>query len=206
MKKFGLILVAGFFALVASSPVFSQSEDPSDMFLKAYMTAQQGEKLEHEGQFGPALAKYRFAGSLLEDLKKRHGDWQPAIVEYRSRKVSENILRVQDKAATQSDLTAGPTPIPGAAPVLPEQSSVEPSLEVIAPRQEQPGLRSTPAIAQSRVLSPAPTPAATVNDAAIRDATKKLQGRVDELKSELDKSRERFSTLQKEKETLNSRL
>ena len=68
--------------------------------------------MEHDGQFKAALAKYRFAGSLLEDLKKRHGDWQPAIVDYRSRKVSENILRVQDKAATQSDLTAGPTPIP----------------------------------------------------------------------------------------------
>ena len=65
------------------------------------MTAQQGEKLEHENQFKPALAKFRFAGSLLEELHKTHGDWQPAIVEYRSRKIGESILRVQSKIGTQ---------------------------------------------------------------------------------------------------------
>src|SRR5260370_20314150 len=102
------------------------------------MTAQQGEKLEHDNQFKAALAKYRFAGSLLEELRKRHGDWQPAIVEYRSRKVAENILRVQDKAATQSDLTTGPTPLPGAAPILPEQPGTpQPTIEVITPRSQQ---------------------------------------------------------------------
>src|SRR6202023_1011445 len=109
MKKFGLLLIAGFF--FCTSPwLNAQSDDPSETFLKAYMTAQQGEKLEHDNQFKAALAKYRFAGSLLEELRKRHSDWQPAIVEYRSRKVAENILRVQDKAATQSNLTPGPTP------------------------------------------------------------------------------------------------
>src|SRR5438132_9898964 len=128
MKRIGSILLAGFFFLLASGQLQAQSDDPSEIFLKAYMTSQQGEKLEHDNQFKAALAKYRFAGSLLEELRKRHGDWQPAIVEYRSRKVAENILRVQDKAATQSDLTTGPTPIPGAAAVLPEQPNAEPSV------------------------------------------------------------------------------
>ena len=79
----------------------AQEVDPSEVFLKAYMTAQQGEKLERENQFKPALAKFRFAGSMLEELKKNHGDWQPAIVEYRGRKIGEAILRVQSKIATQ---------------------------------------------------------------------------------------------------------
>src|SRR5438045_7590858 len=137
MEKFGRVLCIGILFFSPLCPLRAQSDDPSEIFLKAYMTSQQGEKMEHDGQFKAALAKYRFAGSLLEDLKKRHGDWQPAIVDYRSRKVSENILRVQDKAATQSDLTTGPTPLPGAAPSLPEQSGPEPSVEVIAPRPEQ---------------------------------------------------------------------
>ncbi len=34
------------------------------------MTSQQGEKLEHDNQFKAALAKYRFAGSLIEELHK----------------------------------------------------------------------------------------------------------------------------------------
>ena len=94
MKRIGLILLAGFFVLFAPGQLRSQSDDPSELFLKAYMTSQQGEKLEHENQSKAALAKYRFAGSLLEELRKRHSDWQPAIVEYRSRKVAENIIRV----------------------------------------------------------------------------------------------------------------
>src|ERR1051326_6666746 len=105
MKKLGLFLVAGFFCFSTLS-LRAENEDPSDAFLKAYMTAQQGEKLEHENQFQGALAKYRFAGTLLEQLRKAHPDWQPAIVEYRGRKVSESILRVQDKAGTQGNLAA----------------------------------------------------------------------------------------------------
>ncbi len=138
MKRIGLILFAGFFVLFAPGQLRSQSDDPSELFLKAYMTSQQGEKLEHENQFRAALSKYRFAGSLLEELRKGHPDWQPAIVEYRSRKVAENILRVQDKASTQADVAAGPIPLPGAAPVLPQQSpTVEPSLEILTPRNAE---------------------------------------------------------------------
>src|SRR2546426_4565624 len=121
MKKIGSIFLAGFFLCFALG-LRAQSDDPSEVFLKAYMTAQQGEKLEHDNQFKAALAKYRFAGSLLEDLRKNHADWQPAIVEYRSRKVAENILRVQGKASTQEDLSAGQTPLPGGPLPLPQQS------------------------------------------------------------------------------------
>src|ERR1044072_3947654 len=118
MRKLGRVLFVGLLVF-SSILVLKAQEDPSELFLKAYMTSQQGEKMEHDGQFKAALAKYRFAGSLLEDLRKRHADWQPAIVEYRSRKVAENILRVQDKAATQSDLAAGPTQLTGGATDLP---------------------------------------------------------------------------------------
>jgi len=218
MKRLGRVVFIGVLVFSPLIQIAAQSDDPSEIFLKAYMTSQQGEKLEHDNQFKAAMAKYRFAGSLLEDLRKRHGDWQPAIVEYRSRKVSESILRVQDRAATQADLTAGPTPLPGAAPTLPEQAGApEPTLEVIAPRTEPPAATSAPIVAETRPSTPAPPPVAqtrpstpapapTVNDAAIREATKKLQGKVDELQTELEKTRSRFTAVEKEKETLNSKL
>src|SRR2546428_333203 len=132
MKRLGLILLAGFF-LIAPAQLGAQSDDPSDTFLKAYMTAQQGEKLEHENQFKAALAKYRFAGSLIQELHKSHPDWQPAIVEYRGRKIADSILRVQDKVSTQEDLTAGSTALPEAAPALPQNSPpAQASVEVRA--------------------------------------------------------------------------
>ena len=208
MKKIGLILLTGLLVL-APGQLRSQSDDPSELFLKAYMTSQQGEKLEHDNQFKAALAKYRFAGSLLEELRKTHADWQPAIVEYRSRKVAENILRVQDKASTQADLAAGPTPLPGAAPVLPQQSAtVEPSLEIVAPQASEAPTESAQAPRSPPVEAPPvqPTPVPPPSDAAIRTATKKLQGKVDQLEAELEKSHKQFSAAAKEKDTLNDRL
>ena len=66
MKKIGLILFAGFL-VSGRAALLAQTDDPSEVFLKAYMTSQQGEKLEHDNQFKAALAKFRFAGSLLEE-------------------------------------------------------------------------------------------------------------------------------------------
>src|ERR1017187_8572289 len=187
MKKIGSILLAGFLAFLCCGRLAAQSDDPSEVFLKAYMTSQQAEKLERESQFKAALAKYRFAGSLLEELRKRNADWQPAIVEYRSRKVSESILRVQGKASTQEDLTTGPTPLPGHAPVIPPTpGATQPSVEIARPRA-------------------GPASAAALSDAARTDATKKLQDKVDQRQSERQKARGKGEAGQKEKEARNGR-
>src|SRR5438105_8557731 len=138
MKKLGLPLFVAFVLCLAAPALTAQSDDPSETFLKAYMTSQQGEKLEHENQFKAALAKYRFAGSLLDQLRKAHPDWQPAIVEYRGRKVSESILRVQDKGSTQENVSTPEPPVENAAaapPNLPPaQVAKEPAASPPAPK------------------------------------------------------------------------
>src|SRR5207248_9468410 len=137
MNRIGSILFAGFFFL-ALNQFAAQRDDPSEIFLKAYMTAQQGEKFEHENQFKTALAKYRFAGSLIEELRKSHADWQPAIVEYRGRKISEGILRIQGKVSTQNDLSEGASHLPEVVPSLPESEPwSEPGPEVVAPQSDE---------------------------------------------------------------------
>src|SRR6202521_4477037 len=137
MKKIGLILFAGFCLSFAPARLAAQSDDPSEVFLKAYMTSQQGEKLEHDNQLQAALAKFRFAGSLLEELRKTHGDWQPAIVDYRSRRIGGNIVRVQGKLGTQKDLAAttnAPPPMASNPPTLPKKPGPpEPNVEVTTP-------------------------------------------------------------------------
>ncbi|HKP92277.1 MAG TPA: tetratricopeptide repeat protein [Chthoniobacterales bacterium] len=203
MKKIGLIfLLAAFCFTAAPACLAAETDDPSEVFLKAYMTSQQGEKLEHDNQLQPALAKFRFAGSLLEELKKTHGDWQRAIVDYRSRKISESIIRVQGKLGTQKDLAATsnvPPPVASNAPTLPKKPGPpEPSVEVTTP-----SAANKPApVAQTE---PAPAPSAA-SDAAIKEATKKLQDKVDQLQAELEKSRNEYDAVAKEKETLNGRL
>src|SRR3984893_12434109 len=187
MKRIGSIFLAGSFLLLASDRLLAQSDDPNEIFLKAYMTSQEGENLEHDNQFRAALAKYRFAGSLIDELHKRHADWQPAIVEYRGRKISESVLRVQDKVPTQNDLAAGATRPPGNPPPLPQNPGpARPSVEIVTPREE--------------VAVQAP------NDAAMREATLKLREKVDQLQTELQKSRDRITAVEKEKESLHGRL
>src|ERR1700737_298479 len=168
MKKIGSIFLAGFFLCFAFGQLRSQSDDPSEIFLKAYMTAQQGEKLEHENQFRAALAKYRFAGSLIEQLRKTHPDWQPAIVEYRARKMTEGILRVQDKAGTKESGAASAEPPADKAVVPPPPVQV--SKEKAAP--------APPSAAK-------PAPASTPSEVAIEQAAKKLRDRVGQLEAEL---------------------
>src|SRR2546426_4194746 len=187
MKRIGSILLAAFVFCLAAPALPAQSDDPSETFLKAYMTSQQGEKLEHENQFKAALAKYRFAGTLLEQLRKVHPDWQPAIVEYRGRKVSESILRVQDKASTQENVSAPAENV--AAVPQDSQPPVQVAKEAAAP-----------------LPAAKPAPAITPNEVAIEQATRKLRDRVDQLEAELQKSRTQMSAAENEKQSLNSRL
>jgi Flp pilus assembly protein TadD len=189
MKRIGSILLAGLYVFLASSPApaIAQSDDPSEIFLKAYMTSQQGEKLEHENQFKAALAKYRFAGSLIEELRKSHGDWQPAIVEYRGRKISESVLRVQGKASAQKALLASSAPMFGNAAPLPQNSGLaQPSIEIATPPEQ--------------LVEQMP------NDSAIQNATRKLHEKVDQLQRELQKSRDKIAAVEKEKESLRGKL
>ena len=186
MKRAGAALIALFFFLWAAA-VIAQGDDPSEIFLKAYLSAQQGEKLEHENRFKTALAKYRFAGSLIETLRRSHADWQPAIVEYRGRKISEGILRIQERTTRQSALSASSSPLPEVVPALPESNAwSEPGPEVVAPQ-----LGET---------------TQTSSDAATKEATKKLREKIDQLQAALGKARSELETARKEKETVNTGL
>jgi len=166
----------------------AQHDDPSEVFLKAYLSAQQGEKLERQDQFKTALAKYRFAGSLIEELRKSHSQWQPAVVEYRGRKISEAILRLQERITRQTNLNASANPLPDIASAAPESDAwSEPGPEALAPQ-----------------------PNGTVNersrDTSTKATTKNLRDKVAELQAALDKTRGDLETARKEKEVLDTRL
>jgi Flp pilus assembly protein TadD len=180
--------IALFFLLNVTGIAWCQQDDPSDIFLKAYLSAQQGEKLEHQNRFKTALAKYRFAGSLIEELRKSHADWQPAVVEYRGRKVSEGILRLQERITRQTQLNASASPLPEIAPAAPESDAwSEPGPEVVAPQVTE-------------------TVSEMSRDAAIKDGTKKLRDKVNQLQAALDKTRGDLQTAHNEKEVVDRHL
>jgi len=180
-------LAAVFFFAVTILAV-AQQDDPSEIFLKAYLSAQEGEKLERQDRFKTALAKYRFGGSLIEELRKSHAQWQPAVVEYRGRKISEAILRLQERITGQTQLSASASPLPDIAPAAPESDAwSEPGPEALAPQPKE-----------------------TVNekarDTTVQGATKNLRDKVAELQAALDKTRADLETARKEKEVVDTRL
>src|SRR5215831_2182399 len=171
-----------------ANAVVGQQDDPSEIFLKAYLSAQQGEKLEREDRFKSALAKYRFAGSLIAELRRSHADWQPAIVEYRGRKISEAILRIQQRSSRQNALSASSSPLPEVVPSLPETESwSEPGPEVVASQ-------------------PAESSIQELRDASVTEATKKLRNNIDQLQAALEKSRSDLQAARKESEDVGARL
>jgi predicted nuclease with TOPRIM domain len=181
-------LLTCLFCAAFTSILPAQQDDPSEIFLKAYLSAQQAEKLEHENRFKNALAKFRFAGSLIEELHRAHPEWQPAIVEYRGRKIGDGILRIQERISTQNDLHATASPLPDIVPSLPEgEAWSEPGPEVVAPQ--------VPATISQRS-----------SDATIEDATRNLRGKVDQLQKALEQSRSELETARKDKEAMNARL
>ena len=179
----GVAWLAAIFFFVATTLAVAQQDDPSEVFLKAYLSAQQGEKLERQDRFKTALAKYRFAGSLIEELRKSHAQWQPAVVEYRGRKISEAILRLQERLTRQTQLNASASPLPDIAPAAPESDAwSEPGPEALAPQ-----------------------PSLAVSDGA-KTATKALDNKVAQLQAALDKARSDLDTARKEKEVVDTRL
>src|SRR5215475_3843629 len=184
----GAAWLAAIFFFVTATLAVAQQDDPSEVFLKAYLSAQQGEKLERQDQFKAALAKYRFAGSLIEELRKSHAQWQPAVVEYRGRKISEAILRLQERITRQTQLNASASPLPDIAPAAPESDAwSEPGPEALAPQPRE------PANEQGR-------------DTTVKVTTKNLRDKVAELQAALDKTRSDLETARKEKEVVDTRL
>lgn len=166
----------------------AQQDDPSEIFLKAYLSAQQGEKLERQDRFKTALAKYRFAGSLIEELRKSYAQWQPAVVEYRGRKISEAILRLQQRITRQTQLNASASPLPDIASAAPESDAwSEPGPEALSPQ-------------------PRETVSERSRDTSLKVATKNLRDKVAELQTALDKTRGDLETARKEKKVVDTRL
>jgi tetratricopeptide (TPR) repeat protein len=152
------------------------------------MANERGEQLENAGNTTKALEKYRYAASLLEQISRDDPKWQPIVVDYRKKKISENIARLEQQAGSQPSS-------PG-----PEAASVP--LEGELPQKENnsiPGLNTSPTESLPAAPSPAPAPAAAGSSQEVRD-------QIQELEDDLRDSRQKLKSVESEKESLAGRL
>ena len=149
--------------------------DPSEQFLTAYQTFQEGEKSERGGNTSDALKKYRFAESLLLEIAKNDPSWQKAVVEYRLKKTRESLDRVQGGSSQ------------GGVAVAPNQDSSggSPSEGVHNPDS---GVSIGPSIT---IVPPSSSPGRSPKVSADTSGElRRLRSQIDDLKGRLTESQE----------------
>lgn len=72
-------------------------DDPGDLFVNAYLTMVNSDKLEKAGKIQDALQQMQLAAGKFDEIKQRFPAWQPQIMEYRTKRVQEAVDRLQAK-------------------------------------------------------------------------------------------------------------
>lgn len=98
LSHFVLTIFSAFLLLFSQPICFSQGADPAGEFLRAYTEFQSAEQLESTGNYDQAIEKLRLAAELLRRISRESPEWQPLVVQYRMRKVTEALARVEASA------------------------------------------------------------------------------------------------------------
>jgi len=77
----------------ASGPLVWSGE-PEDNYLGGYIALQEGEKLAELGELAAARQKYELAAKVFAMIHERRPDFEPAMVEFRRRKIAEVLAEL----------------------------------------------------------------------------------------------------------------
>ncbi len=181
-----LLLLAAGLVLAPFAPLRADTTDPEQVFLSAYMSFQTAEKLESQGNFKDALAKYRYAGTVLDQLQQRSPDWNPLVLQFRKKKVAEAIQNLQERIAAE---------IP-ARPAIPASKSgqLDPNL--------LPGVSDT-------TSAPAASTSSAADNAGgdpLERAAREMRSQMAEIKAQLEQSRQQLQAVQREKARIAQQL
>ncbi|HUJ08985.1 MAG TPA: tetratricopeptide repeat protein [Verrucomicrobiae bacterium] len=185
MKKVFLLCVALAFCSRGATPVWA-APDPGDRFLEAYFLIQEGDTAQRQADWAKANAKFNAALEILKEIKGDSPEWNPNIIDFRLKYVSDRLDELKPKLHP----TAVPTP-PSAAttnapPAVPAPSEVPvPPASVAPPSAPEAKLPEAPA-------APATPPVETEQ--------------VHQLKAELQRAHEQVHQLEAARDELNAKL
>src|SRR4051812_24198337 len=91
MKTIASIL---FFLTASLSVAALISDDPAELFLSAYTSFQKAERFERNNSKKEAVQSYYEAEKFLKLIRQTHPEWNKPIVDYRARKITDALTRL----------------------------------------------------------------------------------------------------------------
>ena len=73
--------------------------DPGDRFLEAYFLIQEGDAATRDSDWTKANEKYNGALDILNEIKTDSPDWNPHIIEFRTKYINDHLSEVKAKLA-----------------------------------------------------------------------------------------------------------
>ncbi len=154
--------------------------DPGDRFLEAYFLIQEGDAAIRDSDWTKANTKYGGALDILNEIKTNDPDWNPHIIEFRTKYINDRLAEVKTKQAPP--------------PVAPQP---QPEPQPPATTTETPPAESTTA---------ATNPPPPVSAIATNPATAAESEQVRQLTSELQRAHEQVEQLEAARNELNAKL
>jgi len=169
MKKTLLLFLMVALGCGSASRILA-ADDPGDKFLEAYFLIQEGDAAVRQGEWVKAEPKYQGALDILNQIKAQAPDWNPHIIEFRTRYVTDHLAEVKAKLAPPAPPTPPPQPtVPAPEAPTPQVVAPTPTVQLAPPVKLVPSLTSNATVGGEvmQVFStnasnaPAPTTPAT---------------------------------------------
>ena len=192
MKLFQWIALFGCLAWATPAQVHSAAS-PQDDYLQIYVMIQEGDKLTQGGQNSQGREKYETAIQRLEKLKNENPEWEPTIVKYRIKYLTEKLesLKSAKDSAPAAKTTPTPTPTTSPPTTTEKPTPSEPKAEIPAPATS----------------SPSSSPSVTTDDpSALRQKIINLSGELESARTELRQAKSELDTAVAEKKQLQEKL
>jgi len=158
----------------------------------------EGDKLSQGGQTSQAREKYEGALNRLEKLKNENPEWEPTIVKYRIKYLSDKLANLKSAPA--------PTAAPPPAPASTERPAAPTASPAPAPAASEAPTAPLPA---AKKETPAPAAASSLSSddpSALRQRIIQLTGDLESARTELKQAKADLDQALSEKKGLQEKL
>lgn len=179
-------------AVIFSAPFATAQDDPSEEYLNFYVTLQNAEKSEREGDFQAALARYQTAFEQVTKIREENPDWKKDIIDFRLQYVTDAVTRIKNQVGSTAELKEIPSEVTPAEESTPEiQTTQTPQIETPVENSD----------AQKPVTVTIPTGETTENK-----EVDGLKVRISQLEAELADTKKKLEQERADKAVLQSKL